>query len=410
MNSLSKISNIELEGRLKDLVMKERKLLHVILEHIKEVDTRKLFLERAYPSMFEYLVKELGYSGSAAMRRLEAARLLREIPSVSEKIQEGSLNLSQICELSKVVKEKERTTGGKVSGLQKTELVSMIAGKTTLETQKELSLALDVPIKEFETKRIQKNESIRVEMTFSKEQYEKLLQCKDLAAHLVHQSCKDSSLASLIEILADQYLKKIKAKAKADGKSGDQLDNSLTFSKVFSSDGNNNNISNNDKDDENKSGIGVNPRFQPICGNKSATNTEKSQQHPLDSAKREFNEAPPLIRNTSQTESKRFMTPKGLKNDVKAMFTAALEGRRVNKSVTPKTRREILARDLCCQFKDPVTGKQCRSTYGAYGLQVDHRHSLWAGGDSSHGNLQNLCFQHNQYKYKKEANLIKRLP
>lgn len=403
MNPLSKISNIELEGRLKDLVMKERKLLHVILEHIKEVDTRKLFLERAYPSMFEYLVKELGYSGSAAMRRLEAARLLKEIPAVSEKIQEGSLNLSQICELSKVIKEKERTTGEKVSGLQKTELVSMIAGKTTLETQKELSLALDVPVKEYETHRMQKNESIRVELTFSKEQYEKILQCKDLAAHLVHQSCRNSSLASLIEILADQYLKmkmKMKIKTKLEGKLGDNSNNYFLSSSELSSE--------NDSCNENGTmiGNGAHLSFQLNSENKSATETgTKSYAQPKNFAEDEYEGTPPIFSNTSQSESKHLIPPNGNNNEAKAMFTAAPEGGRVNKSITPKTRREIFARDLCCQFKDPVTGKQCRSTYG---LQVDHKHSRWAGGDNSHGNLQNLCFHHNQYKYKKEANLRKR--
>ncbi|MGZ3770765.1 MAG: hypothetical protein ACXVCR_11575 [Bdellovibrio sp.] len=63
MNPLSKISDSDLEFQLKNLVAKERKLLHVILEHIREVDFRKIYLERAYSSLYEYLVKELGYSG-----------------------------------------------------------------------------------------------------------------------------------------------------------------------------------------------------------------------------------------------------------------------------------------------------------------------------------------------------------
>ncbi|MGZ3800712.1 MAG: hypothetical protein ACXVCL_11140, partial [Bdellovibrio sp.] len=88
MNPLSKISDSDLEFQLKNLVAKERKLLHVILEHIREVDFRKIYLERAYSSLYEYLVKELGYSGSAAMRRIEAARLLKEVPTLAEKIQE----------------------------------------------------------------------------------------------------------------------------------------------------------------------------------------------------------------------------------------------------------------------------------------------------------------------------------
>ncbi|MGZ3799932.1 MAG: HNH endonuclease [Bdellovibrio sp.] len=208
MNPLSKISNSDLEFQLKNLVAKERKLLHVILEHIKEVDVRKIYLERAYSSLYEYLVKELGYSGSAAMRRLEAARLLKEVPALAEKIQEGSVNLSQIGELSRALKEKEKTSGKKISCTQKEELVAIITGKTTHETQKELSLALDVQPKNHDSQRMQQDESIRLEITLTKEQYQKLMTCKDLAAGSLYQAKKDSSLSSLIEILADQYLAK----------------------------------------------------------------------------------------------------------------------------------------------------------------------------------------------------------
>ena len=136
-STLAKLNDQELELRLKDLATKERKILHVILEHIKEFETRKLYLARAYSSVFEYLVKELGYSNSAAMRRLEAARLLRDVPIVAEKIKEGSINLSQIGELSRALKEKEKFTGDKVSREVQAELVCSISGKTTKETQKE---------------------------------------------------------------------------------------------------------------------------------------------------------------------------------------------------------------------------------------------------------------------------------
>ncbi|WP_374079163.1 HNH endonuclease [Bdellovibrio bacteriovorus] len=208
MQMLRRLSNQELEIGLKDLVQKERRLLHVILEHIKEIDSRKLYLERAYSSLYDYLIKEFGYSGSAAMRRIEATRLLNEVPSMAQKIQEGSLNLSQIGELSRSIKEKEKTTGERVSALQKNELVAKIESKTTLETQRELAAALDLPVKEFEKQKMQKDESLRLEITLSREQYQKLLQCKDLAAHLLEQNHLDSSWASLFEVLADQYLQK----------------------------------------------------------------------------------------------------------------------------------------------------------------------------------------------------------
>lgn len=206
MNPLSRLSNQELELRLKDLVQKERKFLHVILEHIREIDVRRLYLDKAYSSIYEYLTKELGYSGSAAMRRLEAARLLRDVPQVAERIQEGSLNLSQIGELSRAIKEKEKVSGDKVSALQQQELVEHVSGLTTGETQHELARVLDLPVKEFDTKKVQQDESVRLGITLSKEQYEKLLQCKDLAAHILLQDSGSISLTDVIEFLADHYL------------------------------------------------------------------------------------------------------------------------------------------------------------------------------------------------------------
>ncbi|MBO9666019.1 MAG: hypothetical protein J7501_04340 [Bdellovibrio sp.] len=213
MNSLSHLSNDELELRLKDLVTKERKLLHVILEHLKEIDSRKIHLDRAYPSLYEYLIKECGYSASAAIRRIEAARLLKDVPTMSDRIREGTLNLSQIGELSRAIKEKERTTGQKISILQKNELVSVIAGKTTQETQRELCMALDIELKEPEKQKFQKDESVHLSLTLSQQQYQILMKCKDLGAHLL----PDPSLASLIEILATKFINsKIPKTHKAD--------------------------------------------------------------------------------------------------------------------------------------------------------------------------------------------------
>lgn len=208
MTLLCKLSNQELELRLKDLIQKERKLLHLILEHIKEVDRRELYLAKAYSSLYEYLVKEMGYSGSSAMRRLEAARLLKEVPVLAEKIQEGSVNLSQIGELSRAIKEKERLQKAKISALRKGELLAQITSKTLPESQRILSEALDLPIKIQETQKVQKDESVRLEMTLTKEQYEKLIRCRDKASHILKQNHQDHSWASVIEVLATQYLGK----------------------------------------------------------------------------------------------------------------------------------------------------------------------------------------------------------
>ena len=225
MNALSKLNNFELESSLKNLVNKERHLLHVILEHIKEVDTRKLFLERAYPSMYEYLVKELHYSGSAAMRRLEAARLLKQLPEMSVSIQDGSLNLTQIGELSKAIKEKEKVSDTKISALQKAELVAMISGKSSRDTQRDLAQALDIPVTTYDRQRVQQDESVRLEITISKELFEKLNRCRDLASHQIANEADSYSFSALFEVLANNYLKKTQVREK-------EVSNSAPLEKV----------------------------------------------------------------------------------------------------------------------------------------------------------------------------------
>lgn len=105
---------------------------------------------------------------------------MNEIPQISAQIEDGKINLSQICEVSKSVKQAlERMTTD-----QKRELLKSIECKTTSETQLMVAQTLDLPVKALEFKRVQKDESVRVEITLTKEQYEKFQHCRNLASIL----------------------------------------------------------------------------------------------------------------------------------------------------------------------------------------------------------------------------------
>ncbi len=446
-SSLKKLTNQELELRLKDLAIKERKLLHVILEHIKELEIRKLYLARAYPSVFEYLVKELGYSTSAAMRRLEAARLLRDVPIVAEKIQEGVLNLSQICELSRALKEKEKISGDKVSCTLKTELVQAISGKTTQETQKELAVVLDIPIREFEKQKVQQDHSLRIEITLNKVQAEKLHQCKNLAAHLLMQKFNsDNSWATLFEVLADQYLNKkkvapLKKQTLAAGKDEATIntqftsatqENKMGESKSFSSKSSvsNKNLkktsktnfySSSSSSSSSASTSALSSASSSAASSSAASSSAASSSAVLFSAplspslSQNQNQNQNQIQTKNQTQSRipiqsqnptiakpraTEISPKTELNSKSNPIADAAIQSRIYKKITPLLRRTILIRDECCQFIDPQTQKRCLSKFG---LEVDHKTSQWAGGQHRSSNLQALCRKHNIHKYHLES-------
>ena len=224
MKNLFKLNDDELEISLEMHVKNERQILHVILEHIKEVSRRELHLARGYGSLKDYLIKRFGYSERAAYRRIDAAKLLMQVPALAENIKDGSMDITKICDLSLAVKEKERISGEKVSALVKTELVARIAGKTSMESQKEIAQVLDIQVKEHDHKKVQKDESVRLEFTVSKEVYEKLMKCQDLAAHKIQQENMGFSLASVIEVLTDKYLsEKTELKTKPSEKTNQTL-------------------------------------------------------------------------------------------------------------------------------------------------------------------------------------------
>ncbi len=206
MNKLSKMNNEELEASFKVFVKNERKILHIILEHIKEIDSRRLFLERGFESTLNYLINVHGYSKTAAEKRLYAARLLRDVPEMATKVEEGKLNLSQLCQVSTAIKQKERVQKANVTVQEKAALLALVDGKNGWETQKELSCALDLPLKPAEKQLVQKDESVHLQLTLSKEQHELLMKSQELGFHLLQQN-RDHSLAGLIEVLCTQFIK-----------------------------------------------------------------------------------------------------------------------------------------------------------------------------------------------------------
>ena len=207
--SLKTLNRTDLDLYLKNLVKKEREVLHSILETIREIDSRRMYLEMGFSSLFDYLTIAVGYSNASAQRRIDAARLLAEIPQLGEKIQSGELKLNQISMVQKAARDVAKLKHQKVTSTEKAILLDTIASQTVQQTQKEIASFFDIPVAQFTTQKVQADESVRIELTLPKEVYEKLQRAQALLSSAV--PTKD--VVSFIEYVSDKI---IKQRASAD--------------------------------------------------------------------------------------------------------------------------------------------------------------------------------------------------
>ena len=190
--NLHNLTNDILEARFKKLVKTERKITHLVLQCIAEIDRRKLYLAKAYSSLFEFLVQSHGYSPSAAMRRVDGARLLQQIPEVAEKLEDGSVNLSQLALLQRAERELKREMGATIPLEIKRELLAKIENQTQLKTERMISQALDLDFSHKNKTTHHKDESVTLTVTLTREQMQILQQAQAIVSHAVPEKITGS--------------------------------------------------------------------------------------------------------------------------------------------------------------------------------------------------------------------------
>ena len=98
-SSLSGLPDQVLLAHTRSLVLHEQALQLAVLDHLREIQARHLHLRLGFSSLFDYAVRELGYSEGAAWRRIKAMRLCTETAGTRERLQDGSLTLSAAAQL-----------------------------------------------------------------------------------------------------------------------------------------------------------------------------------------------------------------------------------------------------------------------------------------------------------------------
>ena len=338
--NLKNLNSQQLNTKMKLFFDQENKLNHDILLHLVEVDRRRLYLEMAYPSLFEYLTLGIGFSAASAQRRIDAARLMRQIPEVADQINAGAVSMVQISKIqaaSRLLKKR----GSVVTLENKKSLLNEVQNKTVRETELIIAQRLDLPVITLEKSIRQKDESVRMEITFTKDEIEKIESAKALLSH----SLGDGSFKDMVLYLADRVIVQ-KTKLK-------------------------------DRRNETNSPAG------PISSEKAYV-TDSDFKREADVLKREK-------RNIKNSKFNSTITTK-----VKPISTYQPGVPSQQKNVSAKIKKIIFNRDRCCQYQDPLSGKKCGSQYF---LEVDHIKPRWISGSHVQDNLRILCSSHNKYRY-----------
>ena len=190
----------ELLEQTKIVAQSEREVLSKMLHHLREIDRRKLFSDLGYQSLFEYAVKELKYSEGQAGRRIQAMRLIQEIPEIEEKIENGSLNLINVSQVQSLFKEAKRASIS-VSKSDKLSLLRELENKSKLEGQKVIENIR--PVLNLKPKTENK-----AEISLSEEIKNKFSELRSLLGFKGSQM----SLTDLVEFMADHTIESLKIK------------------------------------------------------------------------------------------------------------------------------------------------------------------------------------------------------
>ena len=209
--NLKHLTDRQLHTDTKNLAAYERKITTQLLHHLREIETRKLFSDYGYSSLFSYVVQELGFSEGSASRRINAARLLKEIPELEKKIEDGDLTLSHLSKASDKFKQDQITDTE-----FKRDVIATIENTSARECDKTLSEIITPNT--LPTEPVKLSHPIHINM--SEETYQKFEQVRGLLAH--RRLNRDEMFFNIFEITSEQLTKeKFKTNSKLEPASSD---------------------------------------------------------------------------------------------------------------------------------------------------------------------------------------------
>ena len=163
---LFSLSESELTGQLKEAVSREKMATLQVLEYLSEIDRRRVYAAQAYSSLFSYVVRELGYSESQAMERINSMRLLNDVPEVKEMLNEGSLSMTTASQIQRFIRNEKRFSDEPLDLDEKKKVIELCANQSKREVEKILFKLQSDEAKNESSERMKRISETHIELRF----------------------------------------------------------------------------------------------------------------------------------------------------------------------------------------------------------------------------------------------------
>jgi hypothetical protein len=202
--NLRELSDSELFNLNVKTAEKQRAVTLELLNQLNEVERRHLYSKFACASLHEYCVNELKMTSGNACHHINAARLMREIPAIEEKVRQGVIGISTITQAEAFFKREARS-GNRFASERKAEVLQTLERKSTRDAEKILISHSSQPDLHFKEKVTQKtNELTEVRLYLDCDTINALEKLKEVWSHALPHA----TFADLIRRAAKESLEK----------------------------------------------------------------------------------------------------------------------------------------------------------------------------------------------------------
>ena len=206
------------------LVLSERSCVADVIEHLIEIDQRRLYLDQSCRSLSSYCIERLAYSEDEAVKRVRVARLASRLPQVLGELRKGAIHLTGLFLLAQFLTQDNYDSWmASARGKSKRQIEQLIAARAPRPEVPErlapLPEPLPMPSKECEHENTCPGPtaspargrleplSVRhwsVQFTASAQLYAKIERARELLSHAL----PDGELASLFERALDLLIER----------------------------------------------------------------------------------------------------------------------------------------------------------------------------------------------------------